>query len=122
MKCKCDPEIKTGQTSVMCCNICGLPDEEFWQPIQSEEIKPSVSGEDKNERVYKDYKQHEDDHIIEAWYFEAALAEEKRTGYTILGFSSWDGSGYWMKDGKKSVDDVYATPRLDATHVIWYNK
>jgi len=32
MKCNCKDEIKTGQTSVMCCNVCGLPDEEFWQP------------------------------------------------------------------------------------------
>lgn len=30
IKCQCDNEIKTGQTSVMCCNICGLPDEKFW--------------------------------------------------------------------------------------------
>lgn len=31
MKCNCKDEIKTGQTSVMCCNVCGLPDEEFWE-------------------------------------------------------------------------------------------
>lgn len=30
MKCECHNEIKTGQTSVMCCNICGKPDETFW--------------------------------------------------------------------------------------------
>ena len=30
IKCQCDNEIKTGQTSVMCCNVCGLPDEKFW--------------------------------------------------------------------------------------------
>jgi hypothetical protein len=30
IKCNCDNEIKTGQTSVMCCNICGKPDEKFW--------------------------------------------------------------------------------------------
>ena len=29
--CKCDNEIKTGQTSAMCCNICGLPDDENWK-------------------------------------------------------------------------------------------
>lgn len=29
--CTCDINDKTGQTSVMCCNICGKPDEEFWK-------------------------------------------------------------------------------------------
>lgn len=33
-----------------------------------------------------------------------------------------DGSGYWMKDGKSSRDEVFGTPQLDATHVAWYNK
>jgi hypothetical protein len=31
IQCTCDNEIKTGQTSVMCCNICGKPDEDFWR-------------------------------------------------------------------------------------------
>ena len=73
-------------------------------------------------RIYNDYKKSDDDSLIEAWYFVAALEEEKRTGYTILGFSNNDGSGYWVKDGKKSNDEIFSTPRLDATHVIWYNK
>ena len=30
IKCDCNNEIKTGQTSVMCCNLCGKPDEDFW--------------------------------------------------------------------------------------------
>ena len=30
IKCHCDNETKTGQTSVMCCNTCGKPDESFW--------------------------------------------------------------------------------------------
>lgn len=30
--CQCKPEDKHGQTSVMCCNHCGMPDEEFWKP------------------------------------------------------------------------------------------
>lgn len=29
-KCSCEEDDKTGQTSVMCCNVCGLPDENFW--------------------------------------------------------------------------------------------
>ena len=33
-----------------------------------------------------------------------------------------DGNGYWAKDGLKSNDEVFSTPQLDATHVVWYNK
>lgn len=33
-----------------------------------------------------------------------------------------DGCGYWVKNGKESRDEVFSTQRLDATHVIWYNK
>ena len=33
-----------------------------------------------------------------------------------------DGSGYWVKDNKRSTDEVFSTPQLDATHVIWFNK
>lgn len=36
--------------------------------------------------------------------------------------TSDDGSGYWVKDGLKSRDEVFSTPQLDATHVVWYNK
>lgn len=37
-------------------------------------------------------------------------------------FNNFDGSGYWVKDGMKSRDEVFSTPVLDATHVVWYNK
>lgn len=37
-------------------------------------------------------------------------------------FCNYDGSGYWIKNGKASRDEVFSTPKLDATHVIWYNK
>lgn len=37
-------------------------------------------------------------------------------------FTDYDGSGYWVKDGKSSRDEVFSTPSLDATHVAWYNK
>jgi hypothetical protein len=37
-------------------------------------------------------------------------------------FIDYDGSGYWVKDGKSSRDEVFSTPPLDATHVAWYNK
>ena len=37
-------------------------------------------------------------------------------------FCNFDGIGYWVKDGLKSNDEVFSTPPLDATHVVWYNK
>lgn len=37
-------------------------------------------------------------------------------------FIDYDGSGYWVKDGKSSRDEVFSTFPLDATHVAWYNK
>ncbi len=37
-------------------------------------------------------------------------------------FGDYDGSGYWVKDGKECGDEVFSSPPLDATHVAWYNK
>lgn len=44
IKRQCDNEIKTGQTSVMCCNICGKPDEDFWDIGQDEIILCDYCG------------------------------------------------------------------------------
>ncbi len=33
-----------------------------------------------------------------------------------------DGTGYWVKDGYSSSDEVFSTDQLDATHVVWFNK
>jgi hypothetical protein len=33
-----------------------------------------------------------------------------------------DGSGYWVKDGMESRDEVFSSSQEDATHVAWYNK
>lgn len=59
MKCNCNQEVKTGQTSVMCCNICGLPDEDFWQPplssIRSEqEIRDSLAEMERMAKAAED--------------------------------------------------------------------
>jgi len=35
---------------------------------------------------------------------------------------NYDGSGYWAKDGMRSKDEVFHTPPLDATHVVWFAK
>jgi len=36
--------------------------------------------------------------------------------------TNYDGSGYWVKDGKESDDEVFHSKQEDATHVAWYNK
>ena len=33
-----------------------------------------------------------------------------------------NGSGYWVKGGFESNEEVFSSLMLDATHVIWYNK
>ena len=46
IKCQCDNEIKTGQTSVMCCNICGKPDEDFWNVGEAESVEQGMIEKD----------------------------------------------------------------------------
>ncbi len=35
IQCKCTPDQKHGETSIMCCNDCGLPCEPFWDVVPS---------------------------------------------------------------------------------------
>lgn len=56
---------------------------------------------------------HEDDVII-------PISEWAEAGN--MGFTSYNGTGYWMKNGFISKDEVFGTDPQDATHVIWYNK
>ncbi len=68
-----------------------------------------------NKREYtKEIHHNEDTEIypVSAW---SQLVELGMIG-------NYDGSGYWVKDGKASRDEVFSTPELDATHVIWYSK
>ena len=37
-------------------------------------------------------------------------------------FVNFDGSGYWVKDSKRCMDEVFSTNAEDATHVAWFNK
>lgn len=37
-------------------------------------------------------------------------------------FSNHNGVGYWVKNGKRTTEEVFHSPQLDATHVVWYNK
>lgn len=56
----------------------------------------------------------DDIHTVDEW------KEIVEKGY--YGNLDENGSGYWVKDGMISDDEVCSTPQLDATHVVWYNK
>lgn len=66
----------------------------------------------------RDYRQpvqpNRDNDIYSADDFERAIEDGS--------FTSDDGSGYWVKDGFRSYDEIFRTERLDATHVIWFSK
>jgi len=66
------------------------------------------------EREYDGRPLDDDDHIMTAEDFQQCREDGT--------FCNDDGSGYWVKDGKRSNDEVFGTPRLDATHVVWFNK
>lgn len=48
----------------------------------------------------------------------------KEWEFTIRNNMIWNdcGSGYWMKDGYVSDDEVFNSKKEDATHVLWFNK
>ena len=56
------------------------------------------------------------------WDDDIYTVEEWRQAVKDGCFCNFDGSGYWVKDGLKSSDEVFSTPKLDATHVVWHNK
>lgn len=44
--CNCTPEEQHGETSIMCCNRCGKPTEDFWQkPVEAGEKQPDSEHE-----------------------------------------------------------------------------
>jgi hypothetical protein len=49
-------------------------------------------------------------------------AEEWLSAIEDGAFSTTDGIGYWVKDSMVSDDEVFSTPQLDATDVLWFNK
>lgn len=56
-------------------------------------------------------------------YGDLMTVEDWKEDVESGSFINTDGSGYWVKDGKMSRDDeVFSSPQLDATHVMWFNK
>lgn len=76
--------------------------------------KANLPKDCEDERIYNRNVDEEDDDIFTVAEWHDAVAD----GY----FCDYDGSGYWMKNGMSSRDDVFGTPPLDATHVVWFNK
>ena len=54
------------------------------------------------------------DHLMTVYDWEIAVEDDS--------IMNEDGSGYWVKDGLRSRSEVFSSPQLDATHVVWYNK
>ena len=68
----------------------------------------------KNNRVY-------DGEVFD--FADVMTAEEWNEAVSQGCFNNYDGSGYWVKDGKECIEaEVFHSPQLDATHVAWYNK
>lgn len=61
------------------------------------------------------------DDRIPAWA-DVFTVEEFAEHVLVGAFNTYDGSGYWAKDGMESDDEVFSTEPEDATHVAWYNK
>lgn len=55
-------------------------------------------------------------------YADMFTVEDWSTFVKAGSFNTYDGTGYWCKDGKESRDEVFSTDAGDATHVAWYNK
>lgn len=56
-----------------------------------------------------------DDHIM--------TVDEWNESLELGLYGNYDGTGYWVKEGKACRDaEVFHSPQLDATHVVWYNK
>jgi hypothetical protein len=85
--CQCPQEIKTGQTSAMCCNICGKPDDPMW--VISENVDKSFPPKKEKQMTVIDYKKISDE--LECWYwktFPPTVKEVeddlKKLGYKIV--------------------------------------
>lgn len=55
-------------------------------------------------------------------YADVMSLEEWESALNDGFFCSYDGYGFWVKDGMECSDEVFSSPKLDATHVAWYNK
>ena len=74
-------------------------------------------------RAYLKYRKENREYCREVPdYADIMTVEDWKSAVADGCFCNYDGSGYWVKDGKQSRDEVFGTPQLDATHVAWYNK
>lgn len=55
-------------------------------------------------------------------FAELIPVDEWEAGLSVGLYTSTGGSGFWVYNGKQSHDDVFSSPKQDATHVAWYAK
>ncbi len=55
-------------------------------------------------------------------YAEMIPVDEWDGGVSMNIYSVDNGSGFWVRNGRQSHDDVFTTEAKDATHVAWYSK
>lgn len=55
-------------------------------------------------------------------YFDMFTVKEWKQAVADSCFTTYDGTGYWVRNGQRSIDEVFNTPSEDATHVAWANK
>jgi hypothetical protein len=78
--CNCKEEEKTGTTTVMCCNICGMPDDPSWS------VNQWISVEDRLPEINKD--------VLIYWeceYLDRSIDE-------VLEVASLNNDGTWFKN------------------------
>lgn len=101
--------------------IIATPDGKFIEmPIyhcyhKSEILKDNVlfhQPSSNNRKYIRSLDSGDDVYTVEEW--KQAVEEGS--------FNTFDGSGYWVKDGYRSNAEVFSTEPLDATHVVWFNK
>lgn len=103
------------------CNEIPAEDEEFFK----ENLKKTVNYYERNfykwKSVLKSSSRIYDGEVFD--FADVMTAEEWNKAVEDGWFNNYDGSGYWVKDGKECMDaEVFNSPQLDATHVAWYNK
>ena len=100
--CQCPQEIKTGQTSAMCCNICGKPDDPMWVISENVDksfphgkenqvqvtglIIPAARDELANPMTIKDYKKISETLAYESYYDSIPEAEDIETFFATIGY------------------------------------
>jgi hypothetical protein len=79
--CNCNEEEKTGTTTVMCCNICGMPDDPAWSVNQWVAVKDQLPPDET-----KEYEVVRNGNVeFDVWYYR----DDRGYWYNYLGITHW---------------------------------